>query len=92
MKLRTMIFAGVATLGLPRGQGLVFRDVDRLSRHTRVQRSVGRAPDERDLSARKGFGGIRPDDERQGAVSGRIEDRGLAGKNDRPARRSIRAD
>ena len=40
----------VAAHGVPLGQGLVFRDVDRLAGHARVQRADRRAVDERDLS------------------------------------------
>ena len=38
----------VAAHGVPLGQGLVFRHVDRLARHARVQRARRRAVDERD--------------------------------------------
>ena len=38
-------------MGMPLDQGLVFRDVDRLAGHARVQRADRRAVDERDLSA-----------------------------------------
>ena len=37
-------------MGMPLGQGLVFRDLDRLAGHARLQRADRRAVDERDLS------------------------------------------
>ena len=43
--------ARVAAHGMPLGQGLVFRNVDRLARHARLQRAGRRAVDERGLSA-----------------------------------------
>ena len=67
----------VSADGLPLGQGLVFRDLDRLSRHARVQRADRRPADERDLSARPCLRGLRPHDERQGAFSRRPDHRGL---------------
>src|SRR5438874_304452 len=50
--------------GMPLGQGLVFRDVDRLPGHARLQRAVRRAVDERDLSAGACRRRLRPHDER----------------------------
>ena len=63
-----------AAHGQPLGQGLVFRHVDRLAGHAGVQRADRRAVDERDLSAGARRRGLRPHDERQGALPRRADD------------------
>ena len=78
--------AGAVAFGfafvVPLDQGLVFRDVDRLAGHARLQRAHGRAVDERGLPARARLGSLRPHDERQGALSRRPVNRTLAGRVD----------
>ena len=56
-------------------QGLVFRHVDRRAGYTGLQRTVRREIDERGLPAGPGCRSVRPDDERQGPVSRRVDDR-----------------
>src|SRR5258708_7648575 len=58
---------------MPFGQGLVFRDVDRLAGYAGVQRPHGSPVDERNLPAGTRQRSIRPHDERQGPFSGRAE-------------------
>ena len=80
-------------LGVPLDQGLVFRDVDRLAGHARVQRPHRRAVDERNLPAGARRRSLRPHDERQGALSRRPVNRALAGRVDdvAHARSSVRS-
>ena len=63
--------------GQPLGQGLVLRHLDRLAGHARLQRADRRALDERSLPAGARRRGLRPHDERQGAVPRRADDGGL---------------
>jgi hypothetical protein len=53
---------------------LVLRHIDRFAGHSGVQHAVRRAVDERGLSIGESAGGLRPHDERQGAVSSGVED------------------
>src|SRR5947209_2228680 len=64
-------------LRLPLGQGLVFRDFNRLRGHARLQRPDRRAFDERELPAGAGRRSLRPHDERQGTLPRRLDRRGI---------------
>ena len=61
----------VLLMGLPLGQGLVFRHLDRFAGHARVQPAHRRSVDERDLSTGPRLRGLRPHDERQGTLPSR---------------------
>ena len=75
---RGRVVAGVSHIaahGVPLGQGLVFRHVDRLAGHARLQCPFRRAVDERDLPAGPRRRGLRSHDERQSTLPRRADDR-----------------
>ena len=71
--------AGTAHQWKPVDSGLVLRDAGRFGGHPALRRAERRACPDRDISAGEGRGGVRPHDERQGAVSRRADDVRSAG-------------
>ena len=77
-----------AAAGSPVDRGVVFRHVHRFPGHAELQRPVRGQIDERDLPAGTGRRGVRPDDERQGAVPGGADDGARRGAKDQGRVRS----
>src|SRR5206468_769071 len=71
---------GFHTVGIARGKdkGPLLRDVGRFAGHARLQHAGRGAADERNLPVRESLRGLRPHDERQGAVSSSLDHRALA--------------